>query len=68
MQNVDVTDYKSVVKFIKSQMKSGVSFENTMKLLGYVRKEDNDCVKQKNKNNTVLLRGISNNRPANEYN
>lgn len=60
MQNVDVTDYKSVVKFIKSQMKSGVSFENTMKLLGYVHKEYNPpnvdtCVKQKKDNYTIEL-------------
>ena len=60
MQNVDITDYKSVVKFIKSQMKSGVSFENTMKLLGYVHKEYNPpnvdtCVKQKKDNYTIKL-------------
>lgn len=60
MQNIDVTDYKSVVKFIKSQMKSGVSFENTMKLLGYVRKEYNPpnvdtCVKQKKDNYRIEL-------------
>ena len=63
MQNIDVRDYKSVVKFIKLQMKSGVSFENTMKLLGYVRKEYNPpnvdaCVKQKKDNYTIELKNI----------
>lgn len=54
MNKIDITNIRTILKFIKSQMKSGVSFENTMKLLGYVRKEYNPpnidtCVKQNNK-------------------